>query len=287
LTGFEAGTIVHYYIEGLSSDGQVQSAPSGAEINPHSFYVGELVEVYCENFENGNGGGYTHELVSGRNDEGADDWQWGAPAGKAGDPSQAHSGQKLWANDLGWDNFNGEYQNGKHNRLVSTPIDVSDAEGGELILQFRRWLTIEDGFYDEARVHVDGKAVWTNHNSNQSEAEEHHIDETWALHTNSISDEDGDGTVQITWELESDQGLTMGGWNVDDVCIYRIPNPPDPEPEPEPEPEPLDTGFDGHQGDFGLEATGACSCSSQPTPPQGGLMALLLGLVIGVRRREK
>ena len=286
LTGFENGTIVHYYIEGVSTDGTSQSAPTGGEINPHSFYVGELEEVYCENFEDADGGGYTHELVSGRNDEGADDWQLGAPAGKAGDPSQAHSGQKVWANDLGWDNYNGEYQNEKHNRLISTPIDVSEANGGELILQFRRWLTIEDGYYDEASVNVDGKAVWSNHNSKDDDAAEHHIDETWALHTNSVADEDGDGTIQITWDLESDQGLTMGGWNVDDVCVYRIPAPVEPEPEPEPEPDPSETGLDGDFGDFGLEAGGSCGCSSQPTSPQNTFMAVLMGLMVGFRRRK-
>jgi MYXO-CTERM domain-containing protein len=285
LDGFESGTIVHYYIEAISSDGQSQSLPRGASINPHSFYVGELIEMYCENFENSDGGGYTHELVAGRDDEGADDWQWGASAGKAGDPSQAYSGQKLWANDLGWDNYNGEYQNNKHNRLLSVPIDVSEANGEELILQFRRWLTIEDGFFDKARVHVDGEAVWSNHNSNKDDAEEHHIDETWALHTNSIYDVDGDGTIQIAWELETDQGLTMGGWNVDDVCVYRISSLPDPDPDPDP--DPLDTGVDGDFGEIGLEANGICACSSSPTSPQSGIMALLMGLVVGFRRRQK
>jgi MYXO-CTERM domain-containing protein len=283
LPRFDAGTIVHYYIEGISSDGTSQSAPAGGDINPHSFYVGELVELYCENFEDSNGGGYTHELVSGSNDEGADDWQWGAPAGKAGDPSQAHSGQNLWANDLGWDNYNGEYQNEKHNRLLSIPIDVSEAEGRDLVLQFRRWLTVEDGYYDEARVHVDGKAIWTNHSSNRDIGDEHHIDQTWAIHTNAIADEDGDGTIQVSWEIETDQGLSMGGWNVDDVCVYTIALPP----EPEPEPELGDSGLDDDLGDFGLEAGGACACSSQPNSPQTGLMALLLGLVFASRRRRQ
>ena len=238
LPDFSSGTVVHYYIEGTDTEGNSNFSPSGGSINPHSFYVGSLIELYCENFEDADGGGYTHELVSGSNDEGADDWQWGTPAGKAGDPSQAYSGQKVWANDLGWDNYNGEYQNEKHNRLISTPIDVSEADGGELILQFRRWLNVEDGYYDEARVHVDGDAVWSNHATNSNIGDEHHQDETWALHTNVIRDEDGDGEITITWELESDQGLSMGGWNVDDVCVYLVPCTPEPEPEPETEPGP-------------------------------------------------
>ena len=282
LPRFDAGTIVHYYIEGISSSGASRSAPSGAFINPHSFYVGELIELYCENFEDADGGGYDHELVSGSNDEGADDWQWGVPAGLAGDPSQAYSGQKLWANDLGWDNYNGEYQNEKHNRLLSIPIDVTEAKGEDLVLQFRRWLTVEDGYYDEARVHVDGEAVWTNHSTDRNVGDEHHIDETWALHTNAISDKDGDGFIEITWELESDQGLSMGGWNVDDVCVYTIALPPEPEPEPDPE----DTDVGSEYGDYGLEAGGGCGCSTQQPSPQAGIMALLVGLVFTTRRRR-
>jgi len=286
LPAFEPGTIVHYYVEGITSEGDSQTTPSGAHINPHSFYVGELIELYCENFEDSDGGGYTHELVSGSNDEGADDWQWGTPAGAAGDPSQAYSGQKVWANDLGWDNYNGEYQNDKHNRLISVPIDVSAAEGQDLILQFRRWLNVEDGYYDEARVHVDGKAVWTNHATDRNIGDEHHQDETWALHTNAIVDAGEDNEIVLTWELESDQGLSMGGWTIDDVCVYTTAKPP----EPEPEPGPVDTGEEGLNGDFGeygLEAAGGCACSST-APSRGGLGLFLmsLGLVVGIRRRR-
>ena len=29
-------------------------------------------------------------------------------------------------------------------------------------LRYRRWLTIEDGFYDQAKIVVNGATVWTN-----------------------------------------------------------------------------------------------------------------------------
>ena len=33
---------------------------------------------------------------------------------------------------------------------------------------------------------------------------------------------DGETSVQIGWEIESDQGLSMGGWNIDNFCLYGV-----------------------------------------------------------------
>ena len=52
-----------------------------------------LEEINCNDFEE-NDGGFTHELISGRNQEGADDWMWNVPVGSGGDPDYAASGEK-------------------------------------------------------------------------------------------------------------------------------------------------------------------------------------------------
>src|SRR5690606_2473462 len=96
-------------------------APQGGPINPYSFYAGDVLEVYCEDFE-ADDGGYTHALLAGSDTEGADDWQWGTPRGMGGDPASAASGLFVWGNDLGGGNYNGEYQNEKRNRLTSPVI---------------------------------------------------------------------------------------------------------------------------------------------------------------------
>ncbi len=289
------GTIVQYYLAVEDAEGDVQMAPAGGAINPHTFYVGELVELYCTDFEDELGSEFRHELVNGVDELGADDWQLGRPSGNGGDPSDAFSGDQLWGNDLGSGNYNGEYQHDKHNRLYSPAIDVSGGEGAPLLLQFRRWLTIEDGYYDEAWVEVDGEEVWENHATNFDVGDEHHLDEAWSLATYSIEDADGDGTVELAWHLESDQGLAFGGWNIDDVCIYALSSQigdgdPTGDPGTDPGTDP-DGATDGDpsvdpDGESGLNA-GGCGCAASPVDPAAAWLMLLVGLVAGGRRRRR
>jgi MYXO-CTERM domain-containing protein len=279
LSGLPGASIVHYYVSVETTENNV-TVPTGAEINPFSFVVGDLTELYFEDFE-GDDGGYEHELVSGQESQGADDWQHGTPVGLAGDPDFCYSGDGCWGNDLGGSrdgaDWNGEYQNEKHNRISSPAIAVGDDEG-QLILQFRRWLTVEDGYYDNARVLVDGEVVWTNHESRQSVGDEHHLDAQWSLATVEIEDVDGDGEITVSWELVSDQGLSMGGWTMDDVAVYRLTEGQAPDGG-------VDTG--DTNGTIELTPTGCGGCASGSVPA-GGLLAGLVGMLglVAVRRRR-
>ena len=127
-------------------------------------------------------------------------------------------------NDLGGEingqQYNGEYQNGKHNQLASPDFDVSGYD--QVILTFDRWLTVEDGVYDQAQVTANGEQIWRNHSSSESVGDEHHQDRQWS-HQSLLVDVATAETVQFTWEVSSDRGLTMGGWNIDNVCVYGIP----------------------------------------------------------------
>ncbi len=218
----EPGTIVHYFVEVDSDDGGEVAVPEGREINPFSFAVGDLVELFAHDFDEDDAG-FTHELVSGEVTEGADDWMWGSPLGMGGDPDQAFSGDKLWGNDLGGGNFNGQYQNDKTNQLSSSTIDV--APYNELLVQFQRWLQVEDGYYDQANVLVDGELAWTNHATDYEAGDEHHQDEQWSLASIMADDPELDGQVQVAWQIVSDAGLYMGGWNIDDFAVYAPPTP--------------------------------------------------------------
>ena len=282
----DAGTVVSYFFtvnaEGLSSS----KAPSGGEINPFTLYVGGLTELYCEDFE-ASDGGFTHELVAGQNEEGADDWMWGTPIGLGGDPDFAFSGNKVWGNDLGGGQYNGEYQNQKHNRLNSMAIDVGDAE--ELVLQYRRWLNVEDGYFDQANILANGVEVWTNHSTVEAVGDEHHRDDQWMLHSVPI-DADGSGLLTLSWEVVTDRGLTMGGWNIDDVCVYAkgIPGPDDPDGE--------SGSDDADRESFEVPTAsggaitgppGGCACSAGPQRGHFGWLAILLGgLITAARRKE-
>jgi hypothetical protein len=206
------GTFIEYYVTVEGED--TLSAPARAWRNPFAFYVGDVVPVHCDDFEDDDGG-YTHELLGGQPGDGADDWQHGRPRGLSGDPGAAFSGNRVWGNDLGGDNFNGAYQDSKHNRLTSPVWDLKHYDGS--FLQYRRWLNVEDGVYDQASILANGEVVWSNFASNGNHGEEHHGDTQWAPHAVDLGDVSGE--LQIAFDLQSDGGLAFGGWTIDDVCV--------------------------------------------------------------------
>ena len=276
----ELPAVVEYYVEMAyeAAGGEaVVSVPTHAAIAPFTFVVGELEQVYCEDFEDDDGG-YTHELLAGEDQEGADDWMWDRPRGASSDPDFAWSGDRIWGNDLGGGNYNGDYQADKHNRLQSVAIDVSGLD--TLVLQYRRWLNVEDSEYDQAMITANDQVVWTNHTEG-ARGDEHTQDEQWALHTVRIpADAIGeDGQLTLGWEIRSDGGLEMGGWNIDDVCVYGLASDANP--------------LDDDSGDAGPGVTpGAgpeitsCGCTNSGPATGGGLAVLALAGLVVRRRRE-
>lgn len=277
IPGQPAGTIVHYYLS-FDSDGEAAMSPSGGVINAHSFLVGTTDSLYFQDFEDGEGG-FTHELISGQDQQGADDWWLGTPAGLNGDPAYCFSGDSCFGNDLGGEyegaNWNGTYQANKHNRLSSPAIEIPAGEG-QLFLQFRRWLNVEDGQFDSAQVLVDGEVVWSNYDGSSAVEDEDTLDNQWALVTLPIQDVDGDGYVQVSWDLISDAGKELGGWNVDDVEILRLSAEQPSEQDP-----------DEAVGELEIIGAGNCGCASTtPTHPASLLGLLALGAGLLIRRRR-
>ena len=216
----EFGAFVEYWIEAEDESGGRFALPLGEQIAPYSYFNGPTLEVDCKKFDNGPGG-FTHALLSGEPGDGADDWQRGTPAGRAGDPAHAFSGDSIWGNDLGQDNFNGEYQNDKKNELMSPPIDTRHYL--DTFLHYRRWLTVEDGTFDQAKITADGEVVWKNYKGGETD---HHIDTSWVPHSVDLEGAGDSGLVQVAFSITSDGGLTLGGWNIDDFCILA-PDTPD------------------------------------------------------------
>ena len=222
LPALGAGSLLRYRVE-LRDSGVVTSLPSGSLSDPWlERWIGPTTSLVHEDFEDDDGG-FEHALLAGdASSEGADDWQWGEPGGQAGDPVEAASGDRVWGNDLSpEDHWNGSYQNDVHSALSSPSWDVGDAE--RVLLRFSRWLTVEDGFYDQATLVVNGEPIWTNHASSEQVGNEHHEDLAWMDRHYEISHLIGaDGLVNVRWDLRSDAGLTLGGWNVDDVELLSI-----------------------------------------------------------------
>ena len=214
LPALPAGTIVHYYVAARSPTGDEVRAPD-ASWAPHTFYVGELVPVSCEDFTAGDGG-YVHEAQAGAGE--ADDWQFGPPQGRAGDPDSAWSGADVWGNDLGADDDDGAYPPSVTNRLYAAPIDLRSLP--RVVLQYRRWLAVEDGAVDRAAVYANEVELWSNH---AGDGTEHSEDAEWILHTLAV--ETDTDTLALGWELATSGDGNYGGWNLDDVCVYAPAGP--------------------------------------------------------------
>lgn len=220
------GDVVRYSVDVEFSDGSSKKFPDNPADPLYEFYVGEVVELFCTDFEtNPFDEGWTHELAGGQAGDGADDWQWGSPGGNAGsgDPYESYSGNGVVGNDLGGDDFDGKYQPEKVNFLLSPKINVGDYS--DVRLQYRRWLNVEDAFFDQGNIYSNSQLVWTNFNSDSENSSTiHHQDREWRFHDVSLAGTSEDGSVQIKYEISSDGGLELGGWTIDDFCIVANAN---------------------------------------------------------------
>jgi MYXO-CTERM domain-containing protein len=87
-----------------------------------------------------------------------------------------------------------------------------------VFLNYQRWLGVEDGFYDQARILANGEVMWSNWVNSQGKSD-HHQDRQWTPHAVDLLGTADQGQVLLSWEIESDQGLSLAGWNIDDVCL--------------------------------------------------------------------
>ncbi len=285
LPGGPDGRLLRYRLELYDVGGDlVGELPTGSRTDPWlGVWVGEREELFFTDFDDDDGD-FTHELLEGPDQEGADDWGWGPAGGLSGDPEEAFSGDRIWGNDITpADNWNGAYQPNVHNILYSPVIDVGDAD--PVLLQFRRWLNVEDGFYDEVHIYANGEEIWTQYASpSQTGADEHHEDTHWAFRSYDVTDHvDEDGQVQIAWDLVTDGGLEMGGWNIDDVGIYTT--TPTAGDDDDASGDDDDSAGDDDPGS-GFTASGSgCTCDSAGGGHGPGWLLLPL-LALGLRRRR-
>jgi Peptidase family M28 len=216
LPGVQPSGQVSYWLLATNDDGFTQwlpdaLAPGGGS---YGFFVGLAQNAFADGFEGPGDNGWTHVQLAQQ-----DDWQRGDPAGAGGDPSAPAQGAAAWGNDLGNSGFNGQYQPNVHNRLESPAISTLGLSG--VRLRFQRWLTVEDGLYDQATVLVNGVPVWQNPTTPGGSA--HTLDGAWTLQDLDVSAQaDNQAAVRVRFELESDGGLEFGGWNVDDLRLLTV-----------------------------------------------------------------
>ncbi len=221
------GEVVRYRVEVELGSTQSINYPNNDADRMYQFFVGDVVPIYCTDFEEDPlEEGWSHGLIEGNEAlEGADDWMWGAPRGTAanGDPFGAFSGSYVFGNDLTpGANWNGQYQPNVRNFSDSPTIDASGYKN--IRLQYRRWLNVEDGFYDQASVWINDQVAWRNFASPDPATAEamplHHTDREWRFHDVDITKyRTEDGLIQVRFEIASDGALQLGGWSLDDFCV--------------------------------------------------------------------
>ena len=210
IPGQASPAVVEYYVVASDSLGNQAWLPDGLQAGDTSyrFVVGIVQVVFFDDFEVDQG--WTHQQVQTQ-----DDWQRDTPQGKAGDPNGAFSGSFAWANDVGRPGWNGEYAANVSNWLESPSIDCSNST--DTRLRMRRWLTVESGQYDQARIQVNGTTVWENPFASDL------IDGSWVDFEVDISAiADNNPSVRIRFTMESDSGVEFGGWTLDDVEVYSL-----------------------------------------------------------------
>jgi hypothetical protein len=117
-------------------------------------------------------------------------------------------------------NWDGNYKANVNNYLQSPAFNCSGRNGVRLV--YRRWLTVEDAVYDQARILVSANngpfvQVWQNAVGSGTQ---HHLDTAWVEHSVDISNwADNQPNVRLRFQLLSDGGLQYGGWNIDDLRL--------------------------------------------------------------------
>lgn len=239
------GARVVYYLEWATLDGsEVEVSHGGAPRGLYELRVGDRRELWCEDFESG-WGEWSHGagLPDGSTSEGwRSEWYIGPPEGDG-----VYTPDAAWGGEGAlMTNPQGAYGNNNAQYAMSPELAVEGAHAGMLLLTSRRWLTVEDAYYDQAQIRVDWLGedgrLWQNYASpGQDGADEHTLDTGWVVHDldlrallSEAADADDQSRpappfesldsprLRFAWTLETDQGLEFGGWALDEVCVVTL-----------------------------------------------------------------
>lgn len=204
-----AGSVVQYQVHVNYDNGTPRSLPDNFVDPWYELFVGPTVPLYCTGFASA-----SDWALEG-------DFQVGAPQGNPGnrDPSGAYDGDGVVLGTV-VDAF-GLYSPWTSSFAGGPTVNTSGY--ANVRLQYRRWLTVEDGFFDQAWIDADGDTVWANFTSGDEDfATFHHVDREWRFQDIDLSTQAADGLVTLAFQQSSDGGLQLGGWNIDELCVVAF-----------------------------------------------------------------
>jgi len=204
IPAFPDGTLGEYQIVVTFSDNSSASFPNNPADEWYQLYTGPVTPLFCTSFE---GSPAAEGWTLGNT------WQQGAPTGQGGDPDAPFAGSAI----LGL-NLQGPYSPDSDNTLLGPSIPT---QGFPTVrLQYRRWLGVEDGAFDDATISANGKVVWRNFDSQNGDlSKTQHRDLEWRFHDVDLSAAVVNGAVQLEFRLVADGGLEFAGWNIDELCV--------------------------------------------------------------------
>ncbi len=203
------GQVMNYRAVVNYSVGAERVVPANAGDPWFEHWFGPVEPIYCTSFEDGFADGWT---LPPR-------WEVAPPQGLGGDPSEPDGADPFVLGlDLSSDGF---YQ--PWSTEVAQSPDIAIPDGFESIrLHYKRWLTVEDGFYDQAFIYANDAVAWSNYGSPTEDASTHHRDSQWVFHDVDLTPWATDGAVSVAFDLTSDGGLEMGGWTLDEFCVVGV-----------------------------------------------------------------
>ncbi len=262
--------VVYYKIVATLDDGQRVTYPDNPADPEYQLFTGTPAEIWCERMD-----AAPKWAASGST------WQWATPApiSVSGDPIVAHTGSNVLGTEI---TGNGRYPGGTTTSVTMPAVPTSMYD--EVHLQYWRWLTIEDGRYDQATIGVNGTGVWANASTTDGGLD--HVDHEWRFQDVDVTAFAAD-TVQASWSIKSDMSRELGGWTLDDVCLVGIGK------HPVCGDGILDSGEDCDDGNTASDdgCSPACrddegGCCSAGTDPSGPLL-LGLGVIAAIARRRR
>jgi hypothetical protein len=202
--------VTYYQADIEFTDASHLTLPDNLADTFYTAYSGATVPLYCTSFDSDP---FTEGWTTGAEDGLESPWKWGVPAGGGTDPPAAFTGSNILATNLA-----GDY--GAKMKTFAQLPEIDVGHWSDVHLQYRRWLAVEDSHFDQAQVTVNGKRAWVNFDSNMGDSSSiHHIDREWRFHDVAISNVAFSTKLKIAFDLGTDEGLQLGGWQIDDLCV--------------------------------------------------------------------
>ena len=171
IVGLNNGMIIKYYLQAVNSEGEIALYPTNAPENPILFILGDLPDLYSNNFETSTDGWIVGDI---NDDASAGIWELAEPVATFDDennqiqPGEDHSnpGTYCFVTGNGNDPSNGGFDdvdNGK-TTLYSPEIDIYMID--EIIVTYWRWYTNnvgDNGNNDKWTTSVTNNgSIWVN-----------------------------------------------------------------------------------------------------------------------------